>query len=101
MVEERLFNGIGKRLLPGTRMNDFALSARLFGKLSTAIQQIDYPVSCGKPNPFHGHFFLVGSVPVTLHKQTWPTLPEVEAALVSAGVTRWQRPDCTFKQADK
>lgn len=32
-------------------------------RYSTAIQQINYPVHNGNPNPAHGMFFMVGSIP--------------------------------------
>ncbi len=35
----------------------------LSGKFSTAIQQVNYPMHKGLPNPAHGKFFFVGSIP--------------------------------------
>jgi hypothetical protein len=72
----------------------------IFGRLPTSIQQIDYPVHQGRPNPSHGKFHLVGSIPVACYDREkgrsliYDTLQATEAALRAAGVTRWQLPAC-------
>lgn len=71
---------------------------------STAIQKIDYPIHQGKPNPVHGWYFLVGSIPASLYdhdrrgSMRWPTLGEAMAAVESAGVERYQLPDCSWNK---
>jgi hypothetical protein len=70
---------------------------------STAIQQIDHPTNNGSPNPYHGQFFVVGSVPVNCldqgGKRIFPTIESAESALREAGIKRYQMPDCTWKEA--
>ena len=38
-------------------------------RYSTAVQQINYPVHNGRPNPAHGKFFFVGSIPAGCYDQ--------------------------------
>lgn len=41
---------------------ELAGAARILaGKFSACIQQVDYPIHKGQPNPCHGMFFFVGS----------------------------------------
>jgi hypothetical protein len=69
-------------------------------KYSTAIQQINYPIHQGKPNPAHGKFFIVGSVPVacidpdTGRSKTYDTEQQAIDAVVTAGATFVQGTDC-------
>lgn len=37
---------------------------------STAVMQINYPIHNGRPNPAHGKFFFVGSIPAGCYDQT-------------------------------
>ena len=74
----------------------------LRGKLSTAIQHYSYNGNEG--------YSLVGSMPISLtHEKrntyssvrvsnTWPTLAEAIQAVIDAGITRFQLPDCTWYQ---
>lgn len=78
------------------------LASLLSAKFPTCVQRIDYPVHQGKPNPAHGKFFFVGSVPgACINEETgrskhYDTEQEaIDAALV-AGATRIQRCDCSF-----
>lgn len=68
----------------------------------TVIQKIDYPTHNGHPNPFHGQFFIVGSIPAACYdpergkSKIYPTLEAIRGAIESAGVKRYQLPDCTW-----
>jgi len=77
------------------------------GRYSTAIQQINHPIHEGAKNPYHGHFFIVGSIPAACydHEQgkskIYPSLAAVSAAIESAGVERYQLPDCSWNKPAK
>jgi len=70
--------------------------------LPTCVQEITW--KC----PAQGKFILVGSVPVectdeyksgfTIGRKSkvYDSLEEAEAAIKAAGVTKWQRPDCSW-----
>ena len=67
----------------------------------TCIMQINYPIHQGKPNPAHGMFFFVGSVPLACcdeqrKSKKYPTEQAAIEAAVAAGATRIQRADCSF-----
>ncbi len=74
----------------------------LSGKFPTCVQQINYPIHQGKPNPAHGKFFFVGSVPASCwdhEKQTskkYDTEQEAIDAAIAGGATRIQNVKCEF-----
>ena len=46
-------------------MSEFSTAMRLTtGNFPTCIRRIDYPIHKGQPNPSHGKYHFVGSVPV-------------------------------------
>lgn len=77
-------------------------------KFATAIQQVNYPMHKGQPNPMHGKFFVVGSIPETCwdpDKDNGPFSPkggsrffDTEAQAIEAaragGATYIQGVDC-------
>lgn len=81
-------------------------AALLSGGFTTSIQQVNYPFHNGKPNPRHGQFFFVGTIPIEccrtdehghiVGSQFYPTEDEAIRAALAAGVTRLQRADCSF-----
>lgn len=81
-------------------------AALLKGGFTTAVQQVNYPVHQGKPNPRHGQFFFVGSVPAEccrvdarghlIGSEFYPTEEAAIRAAVAAGVERIQRCDRSF-----
>lgn len=74
----------------------------LGGKFSTAIQRINYPTHKGKPNPSHGKYYFVGSIPSVCYdfetgrSKKYDTEEQAIAAAIVAGATRIQRVDCSF-----
>ena len=74
----------------------------LAGDFPTCIQRINYPFHKGKPNPEHGRFYFVGSIPADCYdreKKTskhYDTEEEAIAAARSAGAVRIQASDCRF-----
>ena len=64
--------------------------------LSTAIQQVNFPVYQGKPNSVHGKYFMVGSVPTDCYKKYYDTEAQAIEAAQAAGAERIQRIDCSF-----
>lgn len=66
------------------------------GKLATAIQKIDYPIHKGKPNPSHGKFYFVGSVPINLNGLKFDTETEAIEAARKEGVERLQDHKCKW-----
>ena len=77
-------------------MNEVASVLRLLGRMPTAILRVDYPIHKGKPNPIHGKYHLVGSVPAACHKVYYDTEAEAIAAAQAAGAVRIQRANCSF-----
>lgn len=81
----------------------------IFGDLPTCVQRVNYPVHKGQPNPHHGTFYFVGSIPGDC-TEARPTLgnpngraskhyaSEADAitAAIVAGAKRIQRCDCSF-----
>lgn len=71
-------------------------------KFPTCVQQINYPVHNGKPNPTHGKFIFVGSIPGACYDRDkhsslkYDTEQEAIDAAIAAGATRIQRTDCSF-----
>ena len=63
-------------------------------RFSTAVQQINYPIHRGQPNPAHGKFFIVGSVPVSCDGVKFDTEEAAIRAVVAAGATVVQGADC-------
>lgn len=70
--------------------------AMLNCKFPTAIQKVNHPIHKGQPNPVHGKFYFVGSVPVACHKVYYDTEAEAIQAAIDNGATRIQRNDCSF-----
>ncbi len=74
----------------------------LSGNFSTAIQRINFPIHKGKPNPAHGKFYFVGSIPAGCYdfekeaSKKYDTEEDAIAAAKAAGATRIQRCDCSF-----
>lgn len=73
-------------------------------RYSTAVQQINYPVHDGRPNPCHGLFFFVGSIPAECWDESrnggaggskiYPTEDAAIRAAIAAGAERIQGADC-------
>lgn len=84
-------------------------------RYSTAIQQINYPVHQGRPNPIHGKFMFVGSIPAACwnaEKNNGPFSPkggskyyDTEAAAIlaaaDAGAEYIQGADCRRVTAEE
>lgn len=78
------------------------------GRLSTAIQRIDYPIHNGAPNPYHGKYFIVGSIPAACYDKTrndghggsfiYDTEADAGRAIELAGVERYQLADCSWNK---
>ena len=68
----------------------------------TAIQRINYPIHKGKPNPAHGKYYFVGSIPISCYDESsrrskhYDTEAEAIQAAIEGGATRIQRADCSF-----
>ena len=77
-------------------MNEVASVMRMLGRMPTAISRVDYPIHKGKPNPIHGKYHLVGSVPASCSKVYYDTEDEAITAAQAAGATRIQRSDYSF-----
>ena len=71
-------------------------------KYSTAIQQINFPFYKGLPNPVHGKFYFVGSIPADCYDEEkkmskkYDTEQDAIDAAIAAGADRIQRCNCTF-----
>ena len=74
----------------------------LQGGFPTCIMQVDYPIHKGQPNPKHGKFYMVGSIPgacydvATNHSFYYDTEQEAIDAAINAGATRIQDTKCRF-----
>jgi hypothetical protein len=72
----------------------------LRGNFSTCVQRIDYPIHRGAPNPAHGKFYFVGSIPVECthegKSKHYDTEADAIASAIAAGAKRIQRVDCSF-----
>ena len=84
-------------------MSDLATAVRLVNsKFPTCIQQVNYPIHLGKPNPAHGKFYFVGSIPAACYdfeKRTskkYDTEQKATDAAIAAGADRIQGVDCRF-----
>lgn len=72
------------------------------GAFSSAVQRINYPMHKGAPNPAHGKFFIVGSIPLACYDEAkgrskhYDSEQEAIDALIAAGADRIQRVDCSF-----
>ena len=84
-------------------MSELANAMRsLSGNFSTAIQRINYPMHKGAPNPAHGKYFFVGSVPASCYdhecgrSKKYDTEQDAVDAAIAGGATRIQRCDCSF-----
>ena len=77
-------------------------SARTY---STAIQRVNYPIHKGAPNPAHGKYFFVGSIPANCYDTTrnggaggskfYDTQDDAIEQAIAGGATHIQRTDCT------
>lgn len=73
-------------------------------RYSTAVQQINHPVHKGHPNPAHGMFFFVGSIPAACYDQSrnggrggsklYPTEDAAIQDAIANGATYIQGADC-------
>lgn len=84
-------------------ISELALAGSLLSsKFPTAIQQVNYPYHKGKPNPFHGKFYFVGSIPASCydtekqHSHYFDTEEQAIQAAIAGGAQRIQRVDCSF-----
>ena len=70
----------------------------------TAIHQVNFPLYHGRPNPVHGKFYLVGSIPIDCydsekkHSKYYDTEQDAIDAAIIAGAVRIQRCDCSVVQ---
>jgi len=77
----------------------------LRGGFPAAIQQIDYPIHKGAPNPAHGKYYFVGRIPGACYdlekkrSRHYDTEADAIAAAQAAGATRIQRVDCSFVES--
>lgn len=82
----------------------------LNAKFPTCTKQVDYPVHKGKPNPAHGKFYFVGSIPGNCYDADYDNGPfspkgkskyydseqsAIDAAL-KGGASQIQRVNCSF-----
>jgi hypothetical protein len=88
-------------------MNEISSLMRSGGaKMSTAIQRINHPTHKGAPNPAHGKFFFVGSIPAACYdlarnegrggSKLYDTEASAIQAAIEAGADRIQGVDCKF-----
>jgi hypothetical protein len=73
-------------------------------RFSSAVQQINHPVHQGRPNPAHGMFFIVGSIPDACYDESrnggrggsmlYPSEQAAIEALQAAGAPVIQGVDC-------
>ena len=74
----------------------------LHGKFPTCIQQINYPIHKGQPNPAHGKFIFVGSIPGDCYdhenqrSKRYDTEQDAIDAAIKAGAERIQGADCRW-----
>jgi hypothetical protein len=74
----------------------------LGGKFPTCIQQINYPIHKGQPNPAHGMFIFVGSIPADCYdferdaSKRYQTEQDAIDAAIAAGADRIQGADCRW-----
>lgn len=72
------------------------------GGLPTCIQKINFPVYRGKPNPEHGKYYFVGSIPAACYDAEkkssihYNTEEEAIGAAIAGGAKRIQKTDYTF-----
>lgn len=84
-------------------MSELQTAMRLLGgNFPTALQQINYPVHKGQPNPAHGKFIFVGSIPAscidpeTGRSMKYDTEQDAIDAAIAAGAVRIQGADCRW-----
>ena len=92
-------------------MSEFSKAMAMFGggaKFSSAVQKINYPFHKGQPNPAHGKFMIVGSIPANCwdaEKDNGPFSPKGASkkfdtedaaicALIDGGADYIQGADC-------
>ena len=83
-----------------------AFLSRPRGAYPACVQRINYPVHQGKPNPVHGKFYFVGSIPEACYdasrdmgrggSKIYDTEQSAIDAAIAAGATRIQKVDCSF-----
>lgn len=59
-------------------MSEFGKAMAMFGggaKFSSAVQKINYPFHKGQPNPSHGKFIIVGSIPANCYEADYNNGP--------------------------
>ena len=72
------------------------------GTFPTCIQQVNYPLHKGRPNPKHGLFYFVGRIPLACYdgdaqrSRYYATEQEAIDAAVAAGAERLQGVDCRW-----
>lgn len=72
----------------------------LSGKFPTCVQQVNYPIHKGRPNPKHGLFYFVGSIPAACydvegkHSHYYQTEQDAIDAAIASGAERIQGVDC-------
>ena len=72
------------------------------GSYPTCVQRINHPIHKGAPNPAHGKFFFVGSIPGECYdreagrSRLYDTEEQAIRAAIAAGAKRIQGTDCRF-----
>lgn len=91
--------------MKSTRSTEFASAMRVImqGNFPTCVSgPINMPIYKGQPNPCHGKYFFVGSIPAACYDQEkrsslkYDTEQDAINAAIAAGATRIQRCDCSF-----
>lgn len=87
-------------------MSELAGAMRMLAaKYPTCIQQINFPIYQGKPNPANGKFYFVGSIPAACvdengRSNKYDTEEQAIRAAIAAGAERIQGVDCRFINLD-
>ena len=81
-------------------MSEMQTALRMLqGKFPTVIQQVNYPIHKGQPNPKHGLFYFVGSIPALCYDSDakrslyYQTEQDAIDAAIAAGAERIQGVD--------
>jgi hypothetical protein len=96
--------GVDAKLSPMmTRKSELGTVAQLLNsRFPTCVMQVNYPIHKGQPNPRHGKFFFVGSIPAGCYdferngSKFYDSEAEAIAAADAAGAERIQGVDCRF-----
>jgi hypothetical protein len=88
------------------RRSELSLFMAPRAAFTTAIQRVDYPIHQGKPNPAHGKFYFVGSIPGACYdaarnggaggSKFYDSEPDAIRAAIAGGADRIQGTDCRF-----